>query len=142
MKPQTLSFSVLSCLIAFCATAQVDPGYERVSFQGRLNNASGVPAPNGTYDMVFKFYDARTNGALLLTDRHISGGGPVTVSGGLYTVLLGDGEIIAGTESNLWSVFLNHPEVYIGISAAGEAEMTPRILLTRTPYAVRAEDAL
>jgi hypothetical protein len=56
--------------------------------------------------------------------------------------LLGGGEIIAGSESNLWSVFLNHPEVYVGISIGGEPELTPRMLLTRTPYAVRAEDAL
>lgn len=142
MKSQTLTFSILLGLVAGCVTAQADFAYERVSFQGRLNNGSGAPASDGLYDMVFKFYDARTNGLLLLTDRHVSGGTPVTVSGGLYTVLLGDGEIVPGTETNLWRVFLNHPEVYVGISVAGEPEMLPRILLTRTPYAVRAEDAL
>ena len=142
MQSRTLSFSILLCLLAFCANLQADLDYARVSFQGRLNNAAGAPAANGPYDMVFKFYDATTNGVLLLTDRHISSGTPVTVSGGIYTVLLGDGEIVPGTETNLWNVFLNHPQVYIGISVAAEPEMTPRMLLTRTPYAVRADDAL
>jgi len=92
--------------------------------------------------MLFRFYDAATNGTLLLTDRHFAPANPVTVSAGLYSVLLGSGEIVAGSESNLWNVFLRHPQVYLGVSVASEAEMMPRLLLTRTPYAVRAEDAL
>ena len=92
--------------------------------------------------MIFKFYDAATAGALLLTDRHVAGNDSVAVSAGLYSVLLGGGEIVAGVESNLWNVFLNHPEVYLGVSIGAEPEMTPRLLLTRAPCAARADDAL
>ena len=125
-----------------CQLANADPPYARVNFQGKLLNTNGIPAPDGGYDMVFKFYNAPSNATLLLADRHVAGGEPVLVSGGLYSVLLGGGEIMAGAESNLWSVFLKHPEVYLGVSVGAEPEMTPRLLLTRAPYAVRAEDAL
>jgi hypothetical protein len=140
MNPRNLLFALLPCLPLTQGIA-AEPAYELVSFQGRLSTTGGV-TPNGSYDMLFKFYDAATDGTLLFIDRHFAPANPVTVSSGLYSVLLGGGEIIAGSESNLWNVFLKHPQVYLGISIASEAEMTPRLLLTRTPYAVRAEDAL
>jgi hypothetical protein len=140
MKAPSVPLAVLSCLL-LCRSEAVEPEYARVSFQGRLSMAS-APLPDGAYDMVFNFYDTATNGTVLFTDRHVGPANSVVLSGGLFTVLLGGGETAAGSESNLWSVFLNHPQVYLGISVASEPEMTPRRLLTRTPYAVRAEDAL
>jgi hypothetical protein len=134
-------FAILASLL-FCRAAYSDPPYARVNFQGKLTNTNGTPVPEGSYDMVFKFYNAVSAGTLLLTDRHVAGDNPVSVSGGLYSVLLGGGQLVAGVESNLWNVFLNHPEVYLGVSVNAEPEMTPRLLLTRAPYAVRAEDAL
>jgi hypothetical protein len=139
MKPRTV-LVVYSLLL--CHLAAAEPEYARVSFQGRLTNPSGATVPDGAYDMLFKFYNAATNGTLLLTDRQFGPTNAVAVSRGLYTALLGGGEIIAGSESNLWSVFLNHPQVYLGVSVASDAELAPRLLLTRAPYAVRAEDAL
>lgn len=141
MEVRGILFVMLSCLFLFPAAA-AEPEYARVSFQGRLTGTAGAAVPDGSYDMRFKFYDAATNGTLLLTDQHVGPTNAVAVSGGLYAVLLGGGEIVAGGESNLWSVFLNHSQVYLGISIGAEPEMTPRLLLTRTPYAVRAEDAL
>jgi hypothetical protein len=140
MKARVVPLGVLCCLL-LCRSAAVEPEYARVSFQGRLS-LSSAPLPDGSYDMVFNFYDAATSGTLLFTDRHIRPTNPVALSSGVFSVLLGGGEIVAGGESNLWSVFLNHHQVYLGISVASEPEMTPRFLLTRTPYAVRAEDAL
>jgi hypothetical protein len=140
MTPRNVLCALLCCVVLSQGVA-APPPYQLVSFQGRLSNA-GTTAPNGSYDMLFKFYDAATNGTLLLTDRHLAPANPVTVSSGLYSVFLGGGEIVAGSESNLWNVFLRHPQVYLGISVASEGEMTPRLLLTHTPYAVRAEDAL
>src|SRR5688572_23660865 len=90
-----------------CPLANADPPYARVSFQGKLFNTNGISAPDGGYDMVFKFYNASSNATLLLTDRHTANNS-VLVSGGLYSVLLGGGEIVTGAESNLWSVFLKH----------------------------------
>jgi hypothetical protein len=44
-------------------------------------------------------------------------------------------------ETNLWNVFLRHPEVYLGVTVNAEPEMSPRLLLTQAPYAVLAQDA-
>jgi hypothetical protein len=97
---------------------------------------------DGSYDLVFKFYDAPSAGALLLTDRHAAPNDPVSVSAALFSVLLGNGQIVAGVETDLWNVFLRHPEVYLGVTVNAEPEMIPRLLLARAPYAVRAQDAL
>ena len=140
MNPGNVLCALLCCLPLSRGIA-AEQAYELVSFQGRLSNTGGVTL-NGSYDMHFRFYDAAADGTLLLADRHFAPANPVSVSAGLYSVLLGGGEIVAGSESNLWNVFLRHPQVYLGISVASESEMTPRLLLTRTPYAVRAEDAL
>src|SRR5262245_20105740 len=101
------------CCLVLCRLLAAEPEYARVSFQGRVTGAGGVPLPNGSYDMSFRFYDA--GATLLLTDEHAAENA-VTVAAGLYTVLLGGGKITAGSESNLWSVFLNHPQVFVGIS--------------------------
>ncbi len=77
-----------------------------------------------------------------MTDRHVAGNNPVSVSAGLYSVLLGGGQIIPAAETNLWSVFLRHPDVYFGIAVNADSEMIPRLPITRAPYAVGAEDAL
>jgi len=142
MRPKLLPLFVAGALLLLCHVGRADPTYARVSFQGKLSNTNGNVVPDGSYDMVFKFYNAATAGTLLLTDRHVAGSDPVAVSAGLYSVLLGGGQNAAGVETNLWSVFLNHPEVYLGVSIGAEPEMTPRLLLTRAPYAVRADDAL
>jgi hypothetical protein len=136
-----LSFQVCGLLL-LGLIAQAGPDDARVSFQGRLANPMGVPVPDGWYDMVFRFYDAPAAGTLLLTDRHVAGGSPVTTSGGLYTVLLGGGDIVAGSETNLWQMFVNHPQVYVGVSVGSAPELTPLLRLTPVPYAVRADDAL
>ena len=49
-----------------------------------MRNSSGDPL-DGSYDMVFRFYDAETLGNLLLTDHHFA----ATVTGGLFNVHLG-----------------------------------------------------
>jgi hypothetical protein len=134
-----------SCIVGVVLLSRVgyaEPPYAGVTFQGRLTNTNGIPVSNGSYDMVFNFYDAPTAGTLLLTDRHVAPNGPVPVSAALFSVLLGGGEFTAGVETNLWNVFLHHPEVYLGITVDAESEMIPRLPLTRAPYAVQAQNAL
>src|SRR5688572_8927189 len=116
--------AVVLFLLRYATAHAADPAYARVSFQGRLADTNGHSVADGAYDMAFKFYNAPVAGTLLLTDRHSAG-----LTGGLYSVLLGGGQIVAGTESNLWNVFLRHPEVYLGVSINTEPEMSPRWLL-------------
>jgi hypothetical protein len=141
MKSPGVFFALMACLALYRSGA-AEPEYARVHFQGRLASRTGAPVANGVYEMLFKFYDNATNGTWLLADRHLGPSNAVVVADGLYGVLLGGGEIIPGATSNLWRVFLDHPQVYLGVTVLPDEEMTPRLLLTRAPYAVRAEDAL
>src|SRR5215467_14422306 len=80
-----------------------------VNYQGVLRDASDKPR-NGTFDMVFRFYDAPTAGNEILVDSHTGGGGnAVTVTGGLFNVQLGGGTVTdgsgAGTYASLADVF-------------------------------------
>jgi len=139
---RTQLFGSIVAVGLLCSSAYAEPPYAGITFQGKLTSPNGTPVPNGSYDMVFKFYDAPSAGALLLTDRHVAPNDSVPVSAGLYSVVLGTGQFVAGVETNLWHVLLRHPEVYVGITVNAEPEMVPPLALTRAPYAVRAEDAL
>ncbi len=139
MKPVLLT-SLAFLLLCHACFADSIP--EAVTFQGRLTTTNGAAVSDGTYEIEFKFYDAPAAGTVLLTDRHILGNNPVQVSAGLFTVQLGAGQLIAGVETNMAQVFLRHPSVYLGISVNAASEMMPRLAITRTPYAVHADNAL
>ncbi|MDQ7779562.1 MAG: hypothetical protein RDV41_07615, partial [Planctomycetota bacterium] len=84
------------------ALSQATPP-DRVDFQGRLTNASGVPA-NGSTNFILRLYDASSGGTLLLTDDHSVAGAtsnPVTVTNGLYVIQVGAGDITPGSQPNL-----------------------------------------
>jgi hypothetical protein len=97
------------------------------TYQGRLTNA-GVPA-NGTYDFQFKLYDALADGTQAGATLPKAG---VTVTNGLFTVLLDFGNVFDGT-----ALFLE-----IGVRPGGSAVkytlLTPRQPLTATPNALHA----
>jgi hypothetical protein len=97
------------------------------TYQGRLTDG-GAPA-NGSYDFEFKLYDA------------LSGGSPVggtvskanvTVTDGLFTVLLDFGDVFDGSARYLGV------GVRLGGSGGAYTPLDPRIALTPTPYALYA----
>ncbi|MCA9366634.1 hypothetical protein KC887_00010, partial [Candidatus Kaiserbacteria bacterium] len=113
------------------ALAAINP---QISFYGTLQNSSGTNL-SGTYDMVFRFYTAPTGGTLLDTSTHTSGNGnPVTVYNGEFSVLLG-----SGAGNALDGVDFNSAAIYVGLSIAGDPEMTPRQRLTAAPYAFNTD---
>lgn len=64
-----------------------------VNYQGKITTRSnGILLADGTYDMRFKIYDALTEGNLLWTGTHTtSNGNPVSITSGVFSVLLGSG---------------------------------------------------
>ena len=93
-----------------------------ITLQGRLTDDSGS-ALQGTYNMSFKIYDADTGGNILwqINDRNIS-----TDANGVYDIIFKD-------------VNLNFSdEYYLGITVDEDVESTPRVNLTSSPYAFRA----
>jgi hypothetical protein len=101
-----------------------------LNYQGRLLSPStGLPKPDGDYQMTFSIYNVLTGGAPLWTETQT-----VPASNGFFSALLG------GTTVLPVAVF-NGQELFLGVTLAGDPEMTPRQRLAHIAYAMRAEIA-
>jgi hypothetical protein len=129
---RSILFSILLALSM--GLAQAAPP-ERMNYQGVLRDAADKPL-SGTYTMVFRFYNAASGGNLLLTDTHTDGAA-VTVSGGLFNALLGDGALTAGAYASLGEVFANESDVYLEVQVIDET-LTPRIRVASAGYALNS----
>jgi hypothetical protein len=95
-----------------------------LNYQGQLTNAAGVPV-SATLNMVFSLYGAGSGGSPLWSETQ-----SVSVSNGLYSVMLGQ---VTSFPSAMFSVPL-----FLGITVGSDAEMTPRITLASSPYALQS----
>ena len=133
---------MVAALAAFSLTALAQaapPG--RVSFQGMAKDSVGNVL-SGPVTMTFRFYDEASAGALLWEEIYDPSVYPpqVTVSAGLFGVALGDpAHRHAGSETAFQGVFANHGAVYLGVSVATDPEMTPRIQVASSPFALNAD---
>jgi hypothetical protein len=115
-----------------------------INYQGVLRDSAGFPL-SGDYAMIFRFFDAKTDGNELLVDEHLAAGtGAVTVTNGMFNVPLGSGNVVdgvgPGTYATLRDVFRRHAEVYLqievespGATDAMEA-MSLRVVIVAPPY--------
>lgn len=109
-------------LAATTAAAQIP---QILNYQGVLTDAAGTPVADGNYDLTFALYGAPSAGAALWTETRT--GVPV-VRGG-FSVLL-------GTTTALTLPF--DASYWLGITVAPDPEMTPRVRLVASPYALTA----
>ncbi len=99
-------------------------------YQGRLvDPATGIPKPDGPYQMVFAIYDVETGGTALWTEPRV-----VTVAGGLFSTPLGD--LIA-----LPSASFDGRDLWLGVKVGSDAEATPRLRIADVVYAIYARNA-
>ena len=97
-----------------------------VNYQGYLTDAGGAPI-NTTVPMVFKLYTVASGGAPLYTEAQT-----VPVNNGLFDVVLGSVAPL--------NLAFDVP-YYLGVAVSGDPEMTPRQLVTASPYALRSANA-
>src|SRR3989339_382780 len=91
-----------------------------LGYSGTLNSAAGSPV-TGSYNIVFKIYNASSGGTALWTETHTA----VDVSDGFFSVTLGD----------TTALDLDFSERYwLGITVATDSEMTPRTPLSSVGY--------
>ncbi len=122
---------LLSVVFGTPAYAAINP---QIDFYGTLQNDSGVNL-TGTYDIVFRMYDAPTGGTLLATDTHtVANGNPVNVRNGKFAVVLG-----SGTGNSLAGIDFNTNAHYVGLTINADSEMVPRERMTAAPYAFNSE---
>jgi len=115
--------------------AKASPPY--INYQGKLFDSEGLPISDGQYNMEFKLYTGPTcdyascgvwTEARTGTDR-------VTITGGLFSILLGKINDLSGVDFN--------QSLYLGVNIGGsgatpswDGEMTPRKELGSVPYAL------
>jgi len=129
--------SLLACLLAVGAVMAAPPAL--INYQGVLRDASGDPQ-NGTFDMVFRFFDAQLLGSEMLVDTHAGAAG-VTVSSGLFNAQLGGGLVAPGggatSFASLDTMFAAKDEVWLEIAVGGET-LSPRVRVISAAYALNA----
>ncbi|MCA9968600.1 MAG: hypothetical protein KC425_00210, partial [Anaerolineales bacterium] len=104
-----------------------------VSYQGRLTDGSGRPL-SGQYNLVFRLYDTPTGGTPLWEETW-SGASAVSVSDGLFSLLLGS------HNPTLPAAVAGHDTLYLGITVDTDAELSPRTQLGSAPIALYALQA-
>lgn len=121
-----------------------------LSYQARVTDSSGVAIGNSgpvNRTVTFKFYDASSGGTLLYAESQT-----VTISGGEFSVLIGNGTGLSGlpgpsapaTVTSLSSIFTG--PAYLGLTvddgtAAADPEISPRQQIVSGAYAFRAKVA-
>ncbi len=118
LLPALIVIAVL-CLCSLPAAGQIP---QMLNYQGALIDAGGAVVDDGDYSMTFSLYDVSAGGTALWTETQT-----VAVAKGIFNVILGSSEPLdLDFDAQYW----------LGISVAGEAELTPRIELTAAAYSL------
>ncbi|MEM7531401.1 MAG: H-type lectin domain-containing protein [Chloroflexota bacterium] len=102
-------------------------------YQGRLTDANGNPV-SASQSMTFQLYSEASGGTALWTENR-SGENSVTVTDGLFNVMLGN------VTSLDQSIITTNSTLYLGVSIGSNPEISPRVQLARIPFAVHALQA-
>lgn len=129
--------SIVACLLLVGTVLAAPPGL--INYQGVLRDASGDPR-NGTFNMIFRFFDAQAAGSEMLLDTHIGVLG-VTATNGLFSTQLGSGLVTPGagptTFTSLDAMFSAKDAVWLEIVVNGET-LSPRVRVVSAAYALNA----
>src|SRR3989344_889530 len=111
---------------------------KEINYQGKLTDSSGVLVGDGDYNMFFRIYTASSGGNAIWSESRTSTSTAVTVTNGLFSVLLGD-------ITSLSSLNFNQ-DLYLGVSIGAtsstptwDAEMSPRKQFGTVPSAFVAD---
>ncbi|MCC7357455.1 hypothetical protein IT408_03020, partial [Candidatus Uhrbacteria bacterium] len=110
-----------------------------INYQGRLLTNGGVNVADGVYAIKFSIYNVASAGTALWTasgTTAVPTSISIQVTDGLFSVLLGDTTFQG---QNPFAFDFNQDGLYLGVSIAGDSEMTPRKRLSSVPYAFNSE---
>ena len=129
MKLRILSMLAIVTLIC-CGVIEAQVP-RKLNYQGYLTASTGAPL-NTPQTLIVRIYDVPGNGTALFTETHF----PVTVSNGIFNILLGS------VDTNVNPLNLSFStQYYLGVTVGTDAEMAPRQPLAASPYAIRAASA-
>jgi hypothetical protein len=126
--------AVLLCILVpnHRVAAAINP---QINFQGKLTNTDGTNVADGPYSIRFRIYTdpSADTGSCASTCKWEETQASVAVNGGLFNVQLGSSTTLPG------SIDFNNSTLYLGIKVSTDAEMTPRVRLTASPYAFNSD---
>jgi hypothetical protein len=121
-----LLVTVFALALAFAVHAAAEMP-QLLSYQGVLTDAGGQAVADGSYSVTFRLYTAPSGGSPVWEETSPA----VQVSKGVFNATL-------GTTVGLTGLAFDEP-YYVGISVEGEAELSPRQILTAVPYSFNAK---
>jgi mucin-19 len=132
VQPVLLLLILAVCACSIFSISLVFAQSPTINYQGKLTTSTGVAVPNGTYEMEFSLYTVSTGGTAVWTET-LSGSNEVTVTDGLFSVMLGSTTALSGVDFS--------QTLYLGVSIEADAEMSPRKILGTVPAAFEAQNA-
>lgn len=95
-----------------------------INYQGKFTDNANNPL-DGNYLVTFRFYETASEGTVMWEEGHI-----LTLKNGMFNVLLGSIKPLdIDFDKDLW----------LGIEVGSDGEMTPRIKLASSAYALNAQ---
>src|SRR6056297_1551134 len=113
--------SLTLLLVPFFSVVQPTPALaqsfnQEINYQGKLTASTSVPVADGAYSMQFRLYTAASGGSNIWSETQ-----DVTVTSGLFSVMLGSSTSLSGVDFN--------QTLYLGVNIESDGEMTPRKVL-------------
>jgi hypothetical protein len=115
-----------------------------INFQARLMSAAGAISADGNYNVEFKLYTVGTSGTALWTEDYLNSNSQgIHVANGYLSANLGSITAFPSTinwDQNLYlgMTVRGTGSCSFGSCTPGDAEMSPRLKVTSTPYAFAA----
>lgn len=98
-----------------------------INVQGVLTDANSMLVPNGNYTLTFRLYGTSQDPTVLWTEKQVD----LAVQSGVFNASLG--------KINPLNIPFDKP-YFLSIQLGQEAEMSPRIEMTSTPYSMMAKN--
>ena len=110
----------------------------KINFQGRLTNASGL-ALSGTHEMQIKLYTLASGGTYVWGEtRTTANGNAVTVTNGIFSLLIGEGTAVAGSSASLQAAVTANMTLFAEVTVGAEV-LSPRNQLGSSAYAFNSD---
>ncbi|MFW5853572.1 MAG: hypothetical protein ACOCU8_03050, partial [Patescibacteria group bacterium] len=129
IRKQTILILTIILLSVFGGITALAAPNLQINYQGRLTDGSDTAVTDGDYGMVFRLYTTASGGSPIW-EEELTGANEVTVANGLFSVMLGEVESLAGVDFN--------QTLYLALEVEGDGEMTPRKVLGSVPAAFEA----
>lgn len=142
MRTTTKRLLGIGLLLALSGSVPAAEPPALVNYQGVLRDSEDTPL-TGAWHTIFRFFSAETGGDEILIDERPNGSErEVLVSGGLFNVALGSGDIFDGSGPGVYGslseVFRDYGTVWMEVEIDGEV-LTPRVRVLSSAYALNAD---